>query len=106
MRRRPPRSTRVRSSAASDVYKRQGSPRGAGHALDVEVLDPDHVETGGEVGAGFLNTVFAPVAVPGFQPADQGLHSPAAVRQAPARERTARGETPQEREDPDGRVKR
>src|SRR5665811_1265490 len=29
MRRRPPRSTRVRSSAASDVYKRQVSPCGA-----------------------------------------------------------------------------
>ena len=27
--RRPPRSTRVRSSAASDVYKRQGVPGGA-----------------------------------------------------------------------------
>ena len=26
--RRPPRSTRVRSSAASDVYKRQGYPQG------------------------------------------------------------------------------
>src|SRR5450759_2920507 len=60
-----------------------GSPRGAGHALDVEALDPDHVETGGEVGAGFLNPVFAPVAVPGFQLADQGLHLPAAVRPAP-----------------------
>src|SRR5665811_2636250 len=30
--RRPPRSTRVRSSAASDVYKRQGSRMPATHA--------------------------------------------------------------------------
>ena len=49
-----------------------GSPRGAGHGLDVEVLDPDHVEPSGEVGAGFLNPVFAPVAIPGFQLCDQG----------------------------------
>src|SRR5665647_1401495 len=60
-----------------------GSPRSARHTFDVEVLDPDHVETGGEVSAGFLHPVFAPVAVPGFQPADHGLHFPAAVRPAP-----------------------
>src|SRR5665811_2575095 len=40
MRRRPPRSTRVRSSAASDVYKRQGSPhRRRAVAVDVAHLD-------------------------------------------------------------------
>jgi hypothetical protein len=49
-----------------------GSGSGAGHAFDVEVLDPDHVEPAGEVGAGFLNPVLAPVAIPGLQPADQG----------------------------------
>src|ERR1035437_6492334 len=59
-----------------------GSPRGAGHTFDVEVLDPDHVEASGEVGGGLLDPVFAPVTVPGFQPADQGPHFPAAVRPA------------------------
>jgi hypothetical protein len=60
-----------------------GSGSGASHAFDVEVLDPDHVEPGSEVGAGFLKPVFAPVAIPGFQPADQGPDFPAAVRPAP-----------------------
>ncbi len=60
-----------------------GSGSGAGHAFDVEVLDPDHVEPAGEVGAGFLKPVFAPVAIAGFQPADQGPDFPAAVRPAP-----------------------
>src|ERR1035437_3687855 len=60
-----------------------GPSRRAGHAFDVEVLDPDHVEAEGEVGAGFLKPVFAPVAIAGFQPADQGPHFPAAVRPAP-----------------------
>src|ERR1035437_2316558 len=43
-----------------------GSGSGGSHAFDVEVLDPDHVEPGSEVGAGFLKPVFAPVAIPGF----------------------------------------
>src|ERR1035437_8551144 len=56
-----------------------GSPSGAGHTFDVEVLDPDHVEASGEVGGGLLDPVFAPVTVFGFQPCDQGLHLVAAV---------------------------
>src|SRR5664280_1986679 len=59
-----------------------GPPSKAGHVFDVEVLEADHVEPAGEVGAGLLNPVFAPVAVFGFQPCDQGLHLPAAVRPA------------------------
>ena len=66
-----------------------GSPRGAGHGLDVEVLDPDHVETGGEIAAGLLNPVLAPVNLPGFQPADQGPGFPAAVRPAPGARKPA-----------------
>src|SRR5664280_181480 len=51
-------------------------------AFDVEVLEADHVEPAGEVGAGLLGPVLAPVAVFGFQPCDQGLHLVAAVRPA------------------------
>jgi hypothetical protein len=56
------------------AWFRHGSPRGAGHGFEVEVLDSDHVGPAGEVGAGFLGPVFAPVSVFGFQPCDQGLH--------------------------------
>jgi hypothetical protein len=59
-----------------------GSPRRSGHGLDVEVLDPDHVEAAGEVCGGLFYPVLAPVAIPGFQQADQGLHLFAALRSA------------------------
>jgi hypothetical protein len=62
---------------------RHGPPSGAGHGLDVEVLEADHVEPAGEVGAGLLGPVLAPVALPGLQLADQGPHLAAAVRPAP-----------------------
>src|ERR1019366_3381863 len=52
------------------------------HALDVEVLNTDHVEPTSKVGAGLLGPVFAPVAVFGFQPCDQGLDLVAAVGSA------------------------
>src|SRR5665811_2628154 len=39
--RRPPRSTRVRSSAASDVYKRQVHARGLARTSEHEVVDTD-----------------------------------------------------------------
>src|SRR5674476_325806 len=74
----------VEAGLRSDVPARilHGSGSGAGHVFDVEVLEADHVEPAGEVGAGLLDPVFAPVAVFGFQPCDQGLHLPAAVRPA------------------------
>src|ERR1035437_6847563 len=75
----------VEAGLLCDVPARilHGSGSGAGHAFDVEVLDPDHVEPGSEVGAGFLKPVFAPVAIGGFQLADQGPDLAAAVRPAP-----------------------
>src|SRR5680860_1875659 len=43
--RRPPRSTQSRSSAASDVYKRQaGDDRTVTSVVRVVVLDPAHAE--------------------------------------------------------------
>src|SRR5450756_3214176 len=55
--RRPPRSTQSRSSAASDVYKRQGKARQRPHplrrgmreqAIDAHVTEPGGVEEGEE----------------------------------------------------------
>src|SRR5665809_14820 len=43
--RRPPRSTQSRSSAASDVYKREGLHLLRGDATERE-LDPDHLHVG------------------------------------------------------------
>src|SRR5665811_2640061 len=40
--RRPPRSTRVRSSAASDVYKRQGDVADAEPWMDGSLEEDDH----------------------------------------------------------------
>ena len=56
---------------------------GLGGVRSLDFLDPDHVEASGEVGAGFLDPVFAPVDLPGFPPADQGPDLPAPVRTAP-----------------------
>ncbi|WP_460379561.1 hypothetical protein, partial [Staphylococcus aureus] len=41
--RRPPRSTRVRSSAASDVYKRQSIRRASGHTKIYLFLSLIHI---------------------------------------------------------------
>src|ERR1035437_1992190 len=41
-------------------------------AFDVEVLEANHVEPAGEVGAGLLGPVLAPVAVFGFHPLRSG----------------------------------
>ncbi len=75
----------VESGLLCDVPARvrHGPPRRAGHTFDVEVLDSDHVEAAGKAGGGLLDPVFAPVAVPGLQLADQGPHLAAAVRPAP-----------------------
>ena len=59
-----------------------GSAGRPGHGFDGEVLDADHVETAGEIGAGLLDPVFTPVSVPGFPPGDGRLDLPAAVRPA------------------------
>src|ERR1035437_5035194 len=67
----------VEPGLRSDVPARvlHGPPRGAGHTFDVEVLEADHVEPAGEVGAGLLKPVFAPVAIPGFHSANQDRKS-------------------------------
>jgi hypothetical protein len=74
----------VEAGLGCDVPARvlHGPPRGAGHGVDVQVLDPDHVEAAGQVGAGLLNPVLAPVTFPGLQPADQGPDLPATARPA------------------------
>src|SRR5450756_1167171 len=41
--RRPPRSTQSRSSAASDVYKRQALDRAAGRANGIAAITPERV---------------------------------------------------------------
>jgi hypothetical protein len=74
----------VESGLGGDVPARfrYGSPRGAGHGFDVEVLDPDHVEPASKSGAGLLDPVFAPVSAGRVQRCDQGPHLAAAVRPA------------------------
>jgi hypothetical protein len=64
----------VEAGLLCDVPARilHGSPRRAGHAFDVEVLEADHVEPCGQVGAGLLGPVLAPVAVFGFHPLRSG----------------------------------
>src|SRR5664280_927304 len=64
----------VEAGLLCDVPARilHGSGSGAGHVFDVEVLEADHVEPAGEVGAGLLGPVFAPVAVFGFHPLRSG----------------------------------
>ncbi len=58
----------------------QGALRGAGHALDVEVLDADHLEPGRQVGAGLLDPVPAPVALARLETGDRGPGPGAPVR--------------------------
>ena len=48
--RRPPRSTLDRSSAASDVYKRQAASTADAHAVLARWLDPHLAEIAGHVG--------------------------------------------------------
>ena len=59
-----------------------GALRGPGHVLDLEVLDPDHVEPARDVRAGLLRPVLAPVRLAGPQPGDGELHPRPAVRPA------------------------
>jgi hypothetical protein len=69
----PPRleDAPVEPCLRSDVPPRvlDGSPSGAGHTLDVEVLDPDHVETPGKVCGGFLDPAVRRSASLAFSPA-------------------------------------
>jgi hypothetical protein len=51
-----------------------------GHVLDPKVLDPDHVKTPSDIGAGFLHPVFASIGFAGAQPAKGLLHLPATIR--------------------------
>ena len=50
------------------------------HVLDPKVLDPDHVETSSDIGAGLLCPVLASVGFAGAQPGEGQPHSPAAIR--------------------------
>jgi uncharacterized protein len=54
-----------------------------GHVPDLQVLDPDYVETTGDVRAGLLRPVLAPIGLADLQPGDRVLHLPAAARAAP-----------------------
>jgi hypothetical protein len=48
-----------------------GAARGAGHRSHLEVLDSDHIEPPREIGRGFLDPVFTPVRLAGFQLRDR-----------------------------------
>ena len=53
-------------------------PRQPGHVLDLQVLDPDHVEPPRDARGHLLGPVLAPVTVPGAQPGDR-VPDPAAA---------------------------
>ena len=69
-----------RPSARRSGRARPWAPGGPRHALDVEVLDADHVEAPREVRGGLLRPVLAPVRLPRFQPRHRGLRLAAAAR--------------------------
>src|SRR5215469_4511283 len=55
----------------------------AGHVLDAEVLDADHVEAARDIRRGFLAPVLAAVGLAGLQTADRLLDLPPSARPAP-----------------------
>ena len=57
-------------------------PGRPGHVANLQVLDSDQVEPAGNVRAGFLRPVLAPVCLAGLQPGDHLLDLAAAVRPA------------------------
>ena len=59
------------------------APGGSDHLLDLEVFNPDYVESPCDIGRGLLYPVPTPVRLAGAQPRDSELHSGAAVRPAP-----------------------
>ena len=62
----------VQPGLGPDIAARfgQGASRGPGHVLDLKILDANHVEAPGDVGAGLLGAVLAPVDLAGLQPGD------------------------------------
>ncbi len=72
----------VQPSLGSDVPARVPgrSPGRAGHVLDLQVLDPDHVEPARQVRACLFRPVLAPVGLAGVQPGNRVLHPSAALR--------------------------
>src|SRR5665811_539382 len=73
--RRPPRSTRVRSSAASDVYKRQGTDRTSANTLWQSYLAIDNpmIETISEMGGSMKTVAYTLELVPSLRDYDNGL---------------------------------
>ena len=64
----------ARLSAGRSGRDRPATFTGPGHVLDLQVLNPDHVEPPRDAGAALLRPVLAPVALPGPQPGDHVLH--------------------------------
>ena len=56
-----------------------GATRRTGHACDLEILDPDHVEPAGKAGARLFAPVLASVGLVALQPGDGQLDGPTPV---------------------------
>jgi hypothetical protein len=57
--------------------------RGPGHFRDLEVFNPDHVESPRDAGTGLLRPVLAPVRLAGTQAGDGELHPGTVIRPTP-----------------------
>jgi hypothetical protein len=79
-----PQDLSIEPGLGPDILARVRSRtlRRPGHALNVEVLDPDQVEPASKARAGLLDPVFAPIRFPRAQLSDRVFHSCAAVRSA------------------------
>ena len=62
----------------------KSSPSRTCHVLDLQSLHPDEVELPGQLRAGLLNPVLAPVALAGFQACNAKPHAHPAVRACPS----------------------